>query len=121
MRGLKVLGVCLCVLALGTLALAGANNVVVRDVNRVTFVAPVRVGTALLPAGEYVVRHIMEGQEHIMVFQPARGKGLEVRAKCTLVPLTEKADRSATSYQMNAANERVQELVFQGETAKHVF
>ncbi|MFZ0806516.1 MAG: hypothetical protein WAN03_10055 [Candidatus Sulfotelmatobacter sp.] len=80
MRGLKVLGVCLCVLALGTLALAGANNVVVRDVNRVTFVAPVRVGTALLPAGEYVVRHIMEGQEHIMVFQPARGKGLEVRA-----------------------------------------
>ena len=122
MRGLKVLGVCLCVLALGAMALAGANNLVVRDANRVTFVAPTRIGTSLLPAGEYVVRHTMEGQEHIMVFQPAKGKGVEVRAKCTLVPLTQKADRSTTSYQMNAANERVlQELVFQGETAKHVF
>jgi hypothetical protein len=122
MRGLKVLAVCLCVLALGAMALAGANNLVVRDANRVTFVAPIRVGTSLLPAGEYVVRHTMEGQEHIMVFEPAKGKGVEVRAKCTLVPLTQEADRSTTSYQMNAANQRVlQELVFQGETAKHVF
>jgi acyl-CoA hydrolase len=122
MRGLKVLGVCLCVLALCAMALAGANNLVLRDANRVTFVAPIRIGTSVLPAGEYLVRHTMEGQEHIMVFQPTKGKGVEVRAKCTLVPLTQKADRSTTSYQVNAANERVlQELVFQGETAKHVF
>jgi len=122
MRFVKVLGITLCVLAMAALVFAGTDNLVVRDANRVTFVAPIRVGTTLLPAGEYVVRHTMEGQEHIMVFQPVKGKGPEVRAKCTLVPLTQKADRTTTSYQMNAANERVlQELVFQGETAKHVF
>jgi len=122
MRFIKVLGVTLCVLAMAGLAFAATNNPVVRDANRVTFAAPIRVGTSLLPAGEYMVRHTMEGQEHIMVFQPVKGEGPEVRAKCTLVPLTKKADRTTTSYQTNAANERVlQELVFAGETAKHVF
>lgn len=122
MRLMKVVGVMLCVLAVASLALAARNGTGVRDSNRITFVAPIRVGTTMLPAGDYVVRHTMEGQDHIMVFEPAKGKGLEVKAKCTLVPLTQKAERTETSYQMNAANERVlQELVFQGETVKHVF
>lgn len=122
MRSMKVLGVTLCVLVLGALAFAGANNLAIHEANRVTFVAPIRVGTTLLPAGEYVVRHTMEGQEHIMVFQSANRKGPETRAKCSLVPLPKKADRTTTSFQVNAANERVlQELVFAGENAKHVF
>jgi hypothetical protein len=49
-------------------------------------------------------------------------KPAEVRAKCTLVPLTAKASESQTIYVLNAANQRVlQELVFKGEDAKHVF
>jgi hypothetical protein len=121
MRLMKVLGVILCVLAIAGLAVA-TENPVVRDTNRVTFVAPIRVGATLLPAGEYIVRHTMEGQEHIMVFQPVSGRGAETRAKCALVTLTQKADKTATIYEMNAANERVlQELIFKGETAKHVF
>ncbi len=121
MRLMKVLGIALFVLAVAGLAVA-TDTVVVRDSNRVTFAAPIRVGTNLLPAGEYIVRHVMEGQDHIMVFQPAKGKGPEVRAKCTLTPLAQKANRTETIYQINAANERVlQELVFQGETASHVF
>jgi len=121
MRLMKGLGVILCVLAIAGLAVA-TDSLVVRDSNRVTFVAPVRIGTNLLPAGEYIVRHIMEGQDHIMVFQPVNGKGPETRAKCTLVPLQEKAVKTTTIYEMNAANERVlQELIFRGETAKHVF
>ncbi|HUO14659.1 MAG TPA: hypothetical protein VMX38_06705 [Verrucomicrobiae bacterium] len=122
MRLMKVVGVMVCVLVVAFLAVAAKNGTGVRDSNHVTFVAPIRVGTTMLPAGDYVVRHTMEGQDHIMVFEPAKGKGLEVKAKCTLVPLTQKAERTETSYQMNAANERVlQELVFQGETVKHVF
>jgi len=122
----KVFGVVLCAFALAaTLVLSAAaeeKNLGIRDVSRVTFVAPMRVGTVLLPAGDYLVRHTMEGQDHIMVFQAVRGKTPEVKVKCTLVPLTQKASRTETIYQLNAANERVlQELVFRGDTAKHVF
>jgi len=122
MRSLKVLGVLLCVLALSLIATAGESALGIHDVAQVTFVAPVRVGTALLPAGDYQVRHTMEGQEHVMVFQAVRGKSPEVKVKCTLVQLEKKADQTRTVYEMNAANERVlQELVFRGDTAKHVF
>jgi len=121
MRYLKILALFVCLLALVSIGIAG-ENFGIRDVSRVTFVAPVRVGTTLLPAGDYVVRHTMEGAEHVMVFQPASGKGQEAKVKCHLVALGHKAVRDETTYQLNAANERVlQELVFRGDTAKHVF
>ena len=98
------------------------NKLGIRDVSRVTFVAPIRVGGALLPAGDYLVRHTMEGENHIMVFESVKTKTVEAKAHCKLVPLTEKAAESRTVYEMNATNERVlQELVFRGDTAKHVF
>jgi hypothetical protein len=59
MRSLKVLGIFMCVLVLGTIAVAGPNSMGIRDVNKVTFAEPMRVGTAVLPAGDYVVRHTM--------------------------------------------------------------
>lgn len=121
MRLLKVLGMLLCVLALGLIATAKTNSMGIREVGRVTFDEPVRVGTALLPAGDYIVRHTMEGQDHVMVFQRAHGtEGTKV--KCTLVPLPQKAENSQTIFLVNAANEKVlEELVFKGDTAKHVF
>lgn len=122
MRSLKVLAVFLCVIAMGCLAVAADQNLGIRDVARVTFVAPIRVGTVLLPAGDYLVRHTMESQDHVMLFESVKTKEVMARAKCTLVALSGKASQSHTAYQMNAANERVlQELVFRGDTAKHVF
>jgi hypothetical protein len=45
-----------------------------------------------------------------------------VRVKCTLVPLGAKADKDQKIYLLNAANVRVlQEMVFKGDSAKHVF
>jgi len=121
MRSFRVLGILMCVLVLGSIAFAGENSMGVRDVSTGTFVAPMRIGTVVLPAGDYVIRHTMDGQEHIMVFQRARSKD-EIKVKCTLVPLTKKAEQNQTIYQLNASNERVlQELVFRGDTAKHVF
>jgi hypothetical protein len=112
----------LCVVALGSMAMAGSKNGMgIHDVNNVTFVAPVRVGTVLLPAGEYVVHHVMEQQDHIMVFKSVQGKG-EVKVKCTLVPLGKKADHNEEIYKVDASNERVlQERVVSGDTSKHVF
>jgi len=122
MRSLKILGMCLCVLALVSLAVAAGENLGIRDTYRITFVAPVHVGADVLPAGDYRIRHTMEGQEHIMVFQQVGTKSAEVRVKCTLVPLAQKAPKDQTVYMLNAANERVlQELIFRGDKAKHVF
>ncbi len=120
MRLLKVVGIVICVLALGSFAVAAEKNMGIRDTYKVTFEVPTRVGTALLPAGDYVIRHTMQGTDHIMVFQ--RSKSPEVKVKCTLVPLGQKAEVNQKIYKQNAANERVlEELVFRGDTAKHVF
>lgn len=123
MRLPKVIGILgLTLLALSLVAMAGHNNFGVSDVARVTFNTPVRIGASLLPAGDYTVRHTMEGQEHVMVFQPVRGKAIDVKAKCALIQLGKKADQTRTVYEVNASNERVlRELVFRGDTAKHVF
>ena len=119
MRSLKVIGLIVCFLAV--VAMAGENKLGIRDVNHVTFDTSVRIGSTVLPSGEYVVRHTMEGQEHVMVFERVVGKS-EFKVKCTLVPLAKKADQDQSVYQINAANEKVlQELEFRGDLAKHVF
>jgi hypothetical protein len=111
------------VITLGVFVSAGTNQMGVADSYRVNFSEPVRVADTLLPRGDYEIRHVMEGQNHIMVFHQLRtSKPVEVRAKCTLVPLTAKAPDSQKIYELNAANERVlHELIFKGDRAKHVF
>jgi hypothetical protein len=98
MHVLKVVGIFLCMLTLAAVGLAGTNSMGVRDVSHVTFVAPMHVGTVVLPAGDFVVRHTMEGSTHVMVFQRAQSKD-EFKVTCTLVPLSQKAreDRRSTS------------------------
>jgi hypothetical protein len=112
----------MCIFILGAVA-AAENKLPIADTYQVNFSEKVRVADTLLPQGKYEIRHVMEGSNHIMVFrQLGTKKPTEVRAKCTLVPLSAKASESQTIYVLNAANQRVlQELVFKGEDAKHVF
>ena len=112
----------MCVFILGAVS-AAENQMGIKDNYQVNFSEKVRVADTLLPQGNYEIRHVMEGSDHIMVFrQLGTKKPVEVRAKCTLVPLSAKADKNQTIYILNAANERVlQELVFKGDLAKHVF
>lgn len=112
----------LCVFMLSAVA-AADNPMGIADKYQVTFAEKVRVANTLLPQGNYEIRHVMEGSNHIMVFrQLGTKKPIEVRAKCTLVPLTAKADHDKKIYVLNAANERVlSELEFKGDRAKHVF
>jgi len=123
MRVMKLAGFLGLVVLMGLLATAKTNQMGVSDSYHVTFNEPVRVANTLLPSGEYEIRHVMEGQDHIMVFHQLKAsKPAEVRAKCTLVPLTEKAPDSRKIYELNAANERVlHELIFKGDRARHVF
>jgi len=111
-----------CVLGVAVLATATNNKFGVADVHKVNFLNSVRIGDLVLPQGDYEVRHVMEGQDHIMVFHRLGGQTADARVKCELVPLAQKASQTQRTYTTNASKEQVlHELVFAGETAKHVF
>ena len=123
MRNLKILVLAMvCTLAMAALA-SGANPYGVADVQKIAFTGNVRIGDVLLPQGQYEVRHLMEGENHVMVFRKlGSGKPVEARVNCTLVPRTEKATRTEKVYELNAANEQVLRLiVFRGDMAEHKF
>ena len=86
----------------------------------ITFTGPTVIGGTLVPAGDYKVTHQMQGTEHVMIFKQIGGKA-EAKAKCNLVPLTEKARTTEQRYNENAKNEHVLvEMTFRGDTSKHV-
>jgi hypothetical protein len=119
MRFLKGLGILL--LMLGAIAVAKDNKLGIHEVSQVKFDTAVHVGNAVLPAGEYTIRHTMAGEEHVMVFK-RNGAKEEFKVKCTLVALEKRAPRDEAMYHVDASNGKVlQELVFAGDTAKHVF
>ena len=111
------------ILCLTSVLQAGTNKYGVADVRKVTLTAPTRVGDVLLPQGDYEVRHMMEAENHIMVFQQlGASKPAQARVKCNLVALKEKADQTQVIYESNGANERVlRTLRFKGDLAEHVF
>lgn len=123
MRTVKLLFILVVVVVLVTFATAGQNKFGVSDLQKITFLDPIRIGDVVLPQGNYEVRHQMEGENHIMLFkQTGVNKPFEARVKCSLVPLQVKADQTQKIYVLNAANERVlRELIFRGDLAKHVF
>jgi len=119
MRLAKWLGILL--LALCAMTWASGNKLGIHEVSRITFDTPVKIGNDVLPAGSYIIRHTMQGEEHIMAFERV-GHKEAIRVKCTLVPLDKKAENDKASYEMTSSNEKVlHELVFRGDTAKHVF
>lgn len=124
MRAIKTAAViAVFVLSVSLLAAAERNKFGVSDTQKVTFNEPIRVGDVLLPKGEYKVQHTMEGENHIMVFTPVTGREVATaRVKCQLVPLQEKAPQSLVLYGHDQKDVHVlQELIFRGDTAKHVF
>jgi hypothetical protein len=112
----------MCILGLSLLA-AAKNKFGVADSRSLTLTAPTLVGEVLLPAGDYKVTHTMEGENHIMVFKQLNTpKPAEARVKCQLVPLAQKATRDEVTFGFNAANQRtLHSMIFQGDTAQHVF
>lgn len=112
-----------CVLGLSLLAVAGQNQFGVSDSRKVSFTNPMKVGDVLLPQGNYLVLHTMEGQDHVMIFKQLNTKKpAEARVKCQLVTLASKAPRDEQIYLVNGADVRVlHSLVFRGDSAQHVF
>jgi len=119
MNLLKVVGLVLLLLSLP--AMASVNAMGIHDVSHVWLDQPTRVGSVVLPAGNYTIHHSMEGQDHVMTFQNATRKTV-FKVKCTLVPLEHKASQDQSIFELKSGSERIlHELVFRGDTAKHVF
>lgn len=97
----------------------------IADHQIITFNQPMVLGTTQLPAGTYKVDHQMQGEDHYMLFTQTdvpKNKAAEVKVKCNLVPLTDKAKRTERRYVQNAKNQNVlTEITFEGDFAKHVF
>jgi hypothetical protein len=113
----------LMLVSIAGLALAAVNQYGVADTQKVTFNDPMKVGDVVLPKGEYKVLHAMEGENHIMLFTQQRvAKPAQARIKCQLVKLNGKAERTQLVYTEDASNVHIlQEMIFRGDLAKHVF
>src|SRR3954453_2110092 len=115
MRAIKTAAViAMFVLSISLLAAAERNKFGVSDTQKVTFNEPIRVGDVVLPKGEYKVQHVMEGENHIMLFtQVTNGASATARVKCQLVPLQAKAAQSMVLYGHDQTDVHVlQELIF---------
>lgn len=96
----------------------------------IEFDSAVRVGDQLLKEGIYQIQHVMEGEDHIIVFrkmsldnyrQELRGAEVIARVKCRVEPLGEKAKHAGMRFGTNAAGEKtVEEVHVQGENVKHL-
>ena len=117
MRILKVLGF---LLVLTAISLASDNKLGIHEVATVSFTSAVRVGATVIPAGEYTVRHTMEGQDHVMTFSRT-GKKDVFKVKCTLVALEHRASQDQQTVEISGNEKVLRELIFSGDSAKHVF
>jgi hypothetical protein len=102
---------------------AAAGPYGIADKRQVRFHDPVWVGSVLLPAGEYEVRHTMHGVEHLMVFRQMFAKTpAESRVRCTLMPVARPVEQSQVGFTTNPAGQLVlHRLAFKGDRAEHWF
>ncbi|HEU5450530.1 MAG TPA: hypothetical protein VFU76_01015 [Terriglobales bacterium] len=90
---------------------------------RLTFPEPVWVGSVLLPAGEYDVRHLGKSARHAMEFiQRETRSPARARARCLGVKLVMAMSHTLVGYSLNDRGERVlRRLSFGGESVEHRF
>jgi hypothetical protein len=114
------LAVLVCLVTAGIPALAGDAKAV-SDVHLVKFHAAMRVGDTVLAPGDYHVQAVAEGDQHSLVFKK-NGKAPEVRVKCALAPLPEKATQTQQLYNLGKNGEPVLVgLILEGDSVRHIF
>ena len=106
---------------LGMTAFAADTNFGVGKTRTVSFSEPTKVGTSVLPKGEYKVLHLMEGNEHIMVFKSTYTNKEVAKVKCNMQKLDKKS--TVTMNEISTVNnDRVLTgIVFAGDDYRHAF
>ena len=78
-----------------------------------------RVGSTLLPAGEYKVTHEMQGTQHILVLALTGRNKQTFRVPCTMQPLTKAATQNEQHYRFEGKDKILIGLQFRGDMVFH--
>ena len=87
----------------------------------VTLADQTRVGTAVLPAGDYKLKHEMEGANHILVFTQQNKEKQTFRVTCGMQALNAKADRDELHFRTENGQKVLTGVVFRGDRYTHTF
>ena len=80
-----------------------------------------RVGSTVLPAGEYKVSHEMQGTQHILVMALSGREKHTFRVPCTMQPLAQAATQTEQHYRFEGTEKVLVGLVFKGDRFFHSF
>lgn len=120
-KTLMVLALVVSSVLLAPISLAAEDIKSASEARPLTLRMPMRVGDAVLAPGDYRVQRVTEGDQHVLVFRKA-GKAPEVRVKCALAPLPQKAMQTQQMYNLGQNGEPVLVgLILEGDSVKHVF
>jgi len=87
----------------------------------VSFYEPIKIGGVLLPAGEYKVKHVMEGDNHVMIFTNVDKKDKTAKVNCKMEQLKTKAEENAQEVKAENGDRVLVSLTFKGDTVRHIF
>ena len=117
----KIAAVVVVMLFILGVALGADTTFGVGKTRNITFSSDVKIGSTVLPAGEYRILHLMEGSEHTLVFKAVGNNTEKARVKCNMAKLDKKSDQTYSETK-TINNERVLvALVFRGDDFKHSF
>ncbi len=81
----------------------------------------VRVGSVVLPAGEYKVSHEMQGDQHILVMAFNGQEKQTFRLPCMMQRLAKPATQTEQHYRYEGKEKILVGLMFKGDTVFHAF
>jgi hypothetical protein len=88
--------------------------------HNLTLASSVKVGDTTLPAGDYKVQHVMQGDTHVMVFTSSNKK-TTARVNCKMVELPKKAEDTSKTYAEENGQRVLKSVTFKGESYRHEF
>lgn len=80
-----------------------------------------RIGAVVLPAGDYKVKHEMEGTKHILVFTQQYKAKQTFRVTCGMQSLEQKATVDEQHFRTENGQKVLTALVFAGDRYTHTF
>jgi hypothetical protein len=93
-----------------------------KEVRMVSLDANYKLAGEALSAGDYLMRHEMEGEDHVMYFKRVGKNGPEVRVICQMVKLDRPAEYSELRYTTLPNGDRLlSAIIVKGDAIKHVF
>ena len=115
------IAIVLAVISLVGIAVWAEDTMVSWKSQEVKLSQPARAGSVLLPAGEYLVSHEMQGAQHILVMKLTGKEKQTFRVACSMQPLTQAATQTEQHYRYEGKEKILIGLVFKGDKVFHAF